>query len=82
MKDLRCITQVCGCHSHNGFLTSKGLKEAAQRERERNGLAAMGIVPYLDKVGSVRAVPETRDLYAFVTEDMTTEQEARFLNGS
>ena len=72
----------CNCRAHNGLLTAKGLAEAAQRELELNALDAMGIVPYLDKVGSVSAMPDARDFYAFVTDDMTDQQYRRFHNGS
>ena len=70
----------CGCHSHNGLLLSpEGL---AQRELKLNALDAMGIRPYVDKVGSVSALTGLDDLYDFVTEDMTEEQYQRFHNGS
>ena len=70
----------CGCHSHNGFVRSpEGL---AQRELKLDALDAMGLKPILDKLGSVSALVEVEDLYAFVTEDMTDEQYRRFHNGS
>ncbi len=75
----------CGCHSHSGFLTKAGYAAVAQRELELNALDAMGIVPYLDKVGSVSGLELERDphdLYEFVTEDMTDDQYRRFHNGS
>ena len=46
----------CSCHSHGGFLTAKGLKEAAQRERELLLVAGMELSWYLDKVRSVSAL--------------------------
>ncbi len=76
------MKRACGCRAHNSFLTAKGLEEAAQRELELNALDAMGIVPQVDKVGSVSALTETRDLYEFVTDDMTDQQYRRFHNGS
>ncbi len=75
----------CSCNSHGGFLTAKGLEEAAQRDLELSALDAMGIRPYLDKVGSVSGLELERDphdLYAFVTEDMTDDQYRRYHNGS
>ena len=46
----------CSCHSHGSFLTAKGLKEAAQRERELLLVAGMELSWYLDKVRSVSAL--------------------------
>ncbi len=71
----------CNCRSHNGFLTVLGFKDA-KRERQLDALDNMGIVPYLDKSGSVSALVEVEDLYEFVTEDMTDQQYRRFHNGS
>ena len=50
------MTSACGCTSHNGFLTAKGLKEAEQRSLEGLGIPGVDMWPdcqYLDKVGSV-----------------------------
>ena len=69
-------------HARNGFLTAKGLAEAAQRELELSALDAMGIRPYLDKVDSVSGSPCPKSLYEFVTDDLTDEQYRRFHNGS
>ncbi len=63
------------------LLVAEGLGEAAQRERKLAALDRMGLVPYLDKSGSVSASVEVEDLYAFVTDDMTDSQHRRFLNG-
>ncbi len=44
----------CTCHSHGSFLTAKGLREAAQRERQLCECVDMWpSSAYLDKVGSV-----------------------------
>ena len=73
-------------HSRNGFLTRKGYQLAeergAQRELKLKALAAMDIVPQVDKVGSVSALVEVEDLYAFVIEDMTDDQYRRYHNVS
>ncbi len=72
----------CGCHSHGGFLTAKGLKEAAQRDLELSALDAMGIRPYLDKVGSVSGLRRDEDMYALVSDTFLDSQSERFHNGS
>ena len=54
----------CGCSSHNGFLTAKGLEEAEQRRAassETLEVAGRQLTLYLDKVGSVRALVEVED---------------------
>ncbi len=44
----------CSCSSHGGFLTAKGLEEAAQRELGfSEGVDVAVTLGYLDKVGSV-----------------------------
>ncbi len=68
----------CGCYSHGGFLTAKGLEEAAQRRLELEDVVDRGeSLLYLDKVGSVSAVrrDETHDDDALIDE-----QYRRFLN--
>ncbi len=40
-------------HARNGFLTKRGLAEAAKRERESCELAGVVAMRYLDKVASV-----------------------------
>ncbi len=55
----------CGCRSHNGFLTSKGLEEAALRERESLELAGAVARRYLDRVGSVSALIEIENDYDY-----------------
>ncbi len=57
----------CGCSSHNGFLTAKGLEEAAQRF-SLEGLAPRGELEYLDKSGSVSALVEV-EVDAHYVED-------------
>ena len=72
----------CGCRSHNGFLTSKGLAEAAKRDRQVPGIADMAFSQYLDIPGSVSGLRRDEILYAHVTDQLLLEQEARFLNGT
>ncbi len=55
----------CGCRSHNGLLTAKGLAEAAQREACRQGVDGMAARRYLDKSGSVSALVEVEDDYDY-----------------
>ncbi len=58
--------QTCKCLSHNGFLTAKGLAEAAQRERAGLELLAVGETRcYLDRVGSVSALVEVEEDYDY-----------------
>ncbi len=71
----------CQCSSHNGFLTVRGYAENAQRELEFAALDAMGINPYLDKVGSVSGLELERDLYEHVPEALLDQQHRRFHNG-
>ncbi len=78
---------MCECSSHNGFLTAKGLEEAAQREPQGllslcNGVDPDGASPYLDKVGSVSGLGQGQDLFELVPEVLIEEQHRRFLNGS
>ncbi len=69
----------CSCSSHSGFLTAKGLKEAAQREGNRPEVDAMETSLYLDKVGSVSGI----DQLDFIFDDCLLEdQYRRFHNGS
>ncbi len=69
----------CQCSGHSGFLTAKGLKEAAQRELELAALDVTGRRCLLDRVGSVSAMPEPEHVFVDVLID---EQHRRFLNGS
>ncbi len=59
----------CSCYSHNGFLTDRGYAEVAQQD-SLEGLSPLGVdgrcaLRYLDKVGSVSALAEAEDPYAF-----------------
>ena len=72
----------CTCSAHNGFLTAKGLQEAAQRRVDAAGLDAMGLPRYLDKVGSVSALAEADGQITFWDDQLIEEQHRRFLNGS
>ena len=74
---------TCNCFAHNGFLTAKGLEEAAQRENVRLlGCYHVDDDPgmyYLDKVGSVSG----SDLMVPIFDDSVLEdQYRRFHNGS
>ena len=70
----------CGCHSHNGFLTAKGLREAAQRELKFSEPLAVGTCGlYLDKVDSVSA-SELTDLHW--DDDVIEEQARRASHGA
>ncbi len=68
----------CSCSSHGGFLTAKGLEEAAQRF-SLEGLAPRGDHAYLDKVDSVSALAEAEVPF---DHELLDEQYRRFLNGS
>ncbi len=69
----------CGCRSHNGFLTAKGLKEAAQREDVRPGVDDVQMSMYLDRVGSVSAFePEAEG--CVWDEQLIDSQYRRFLS--
>ncbi len=67
-------------HARNGFLTAKGLAEAAQRELEFAALDAMAPKQYLDKVGSVSA--STGPLIHWPDDAYLNEQHRRALDGS
>ena len=70
----------CGCTSHNGFLTERGIELAEQTSLE--GLDPLGVPEYVDRVGSVSGLELERDLYAFVDDVQLDQQYRRFLNGS
>ncbi len=70
----------CSCSSHGGFLTAKGLKEAAQRELQLDAVDSMDTRLYLDKVGSVSALVEVEG--GHMCDQLIDEQYRRFLNGS
>ncbi len=74
----------CSCSSHGGFLTAKGLEEAAQREYAQIDLPGMGLTPRefavrLDRVDSVSGLI----LPSLDFDDaLLDEQYRRFHNGS
>ncbi len=72
---------MCDCSGHNGFLTAKGLAEAAQR-LSLEGLAPRGESEYLDMVGSVSGLGQGRDRHMWPSDSELLEQSERFLNGS
>ena len=57
---MKSSAELCGCRSHNGFLTAKGLEEAAQRF-SLEGLAPRGELEYVDSRVSVSALVEVED---------------------
>ena len=69
----------CGCFSHGGFLTSRGLREVAQRELEFDGVDAMESSSYLDRVGSVSA---SEPMEIIFDDGVLDQQYRRFLSGS
>jgi len=68
-------------HARNGFLTAKGLKEAAQREVDLCAVDAMGLHRYLDKVRSVSGLELERDFLVF-DDEVIDQQYRRFTHGS
>jgi len=71
---------ACTCRSHNGFLTAKGLAEAAQRDVIIDGVASMDMFGYLDKSGSVSAMVEVEENHVW-DDQLLDEQARRVLNG-
>jgi hypothetical protein len=69
----------CSCSSHGGFLTAKGLEEAAQRLAAQREFDGMGTSAYVDRVGSVSAFEPSRDTL-WLADDLTEEQYRRFVN--
>ncbi len=69
-------------HSRNGFLCSKGLEEAAQRELEISGVDATESSLYLDSRVSVSGLELERDLYEFIVDSDIDEQARRFHHGT
>jgi len=69
-----------GHYSRNGFLTSQGYREVAQRACEDAGLDAMQTRRYVDKVSSVSALVEVEDHHVF-DDELLDQQHRRFLNG-
>ena len=75
------IVKTSGHYARNGFLTSRGLREVAQRSRSEYSLDGMAEKLHLDKVGSVSALAEAEALHVF-DDDVIDQQYRRFLNGS
>ncbi len=72
----------CSCNSHGGFLTEKGLKEAAQRRLELDSLDGMDTRLYVDRVGSVSGLALAMELDFSLSDEDLENQYRRFLNGS
>ena len=71
--------RACGCWSHNGLLTAKGLEETAQRRLALGEPVDMGgSLGYLDKVGSVSGSRRDEEFHVF-HEELINEQYRRFL---
>ena len=71
----------CSCHSHSGFLTSRGYREVAQ-QTSLEGLAPRGVPEYVDSVVSVSGLELERDNYEFTVDKDIDEQARRFHNGT
>ena len=69
----------CDCLAHNGFLTAKGLKEAAQRDVFIDGVAGMEMFGYLDRVASVSGLRRDETLYVH-DDDYIDSQSRRALH--
>jgi len=67
-------------HSRNGFLTAKGLREAAQRY-SLEGLDSRRVSGEVDRVGSVSALVEVEEFHVW-DDRLIEDQYRRFLNGS
>jgi len=66
-----CYSKVCGCITHNGFLTRKGYRLLDMADQQR----------YLDIMGSVSAFESSRDTMIF-DDGVLDEQHRRFLDAS
>jgi len=73
---------TCNCAAHNGFLTAKGLREAAQRTLLHPEVDGMQHVEYVDSRVSVSGLELERDNYEFIVDSQIDEQARRFHNGS
>ena len=70
---------ICGCSSHNGFLTAKGLAETAQLEFLRaQGLTRSDKGVRLDMVGSVSGLRRDEEPHVW-DDEVLEEQYQRFL---
>ena len=72
----------CDCTAHGSFLTAKGLKEAAQRERQFYGNPGVDLSVVGTGRGSVSALDLDLDLYSEVSDAQIDEQYRRFHNAS
>ena len=71
----------CGCSSHNGFLTERGLAELAQRELELNGDHGVSSSVSGTGRGSVSGLERERDVHVF-DDDLIDQQCRRHHHGS
>jgi len=72
---------MCDCSAHNGFLTAKGLEEAAQRKASLDALDNLDMFEYIDNKVSVSG--SRRDEIIMIFDDgVLDEQYRRFLVGS
>ena len=69
----------CSCHSHNGFLTARGIRAVAQ-QTSLEGLTPTGDSVIVDMHGSVSGLELERDLH--VSDEFIDSQYRRFLNAS
>ena len=67
-------------HSRNGFLTAKGLEEAAQRF-SLEGLDSRDVQEYVDIPVSVSGLELERNIHVF-DDHLLDQQYRRFRNGS
>ena len=74
----KCRLKMCGCNSHNGFLTAKGLEKAAQRDVCIDGVDGMDMFGYLDSRVSVSAVGRDETMLIF-DDEVIENQYRRFL---
>jgi len=73
---------TCRCSAHNGFLTVKGFKEAAQRNNSRStGLTDRDFFAILDSPVSVSGLELERDFHVF-DDNLIDEQYRRAVSGS
>ncbi len=69
-------------YSRNGFLTSRGHREVAQRTCDHLGVDAMTARLYLDKVGSVSGLRRDEIMEDLEYDPLHIELNAELLNGS
>ncbi len=69
-------------HSRNGFLTSRGLREVAQRSLEGLEVDAMEVSRYLDSRVSVSGVRRDEIMEDIVYDPEHIELNRRFIHGS